>query len=637
MNAASSPRATYRFDRFTLNLAHGVLRASDGTELPLRPKSFALLQLFVENAGHLLDRDSIMAAIWPDVFVTDDSITQCVGEIRRALGEVAPRLLQTLPRRGYRFTGEVACADAKTDDAAVQPHLAQERIEPPGSPPSATGERRQLTVLFGDLVGSTALAERLDPEDVGEVLRAYQECCTAAIVRLGGHVARYLGDGVLAYFGYPRAQEDAAERAVRAGLAIVEATDRLPRPGPGPTSAGAGRDRHRSGGERPARRRWLGGGHGGQAAAPGRSAAGARGARHGGHCRRHAAACGRAVRAREPGPPPSQGLQLTRAGLAGDRRGCSRESLRGAAWGKPCIPGRPPARSSGSLLDRWEQAKEGEGQLVLLAGEAGIGKSRLVRALREELGKEPHTVLSHHGSPQHTNTALHPVIGYLERASGLRLEKAPDHQFARLEALLACPPEDGQHGACAAGRSARDRGRRPVSAPGAEPAAEEGKDIPGPARPRHGLGGARAGAGDLRRRALGGPDDARVPGPLGRPGAAPAGAGGGHLPPGVRATLERLRARHDALARTAWSTTYRGNDRAGGPRQDSSRSGAGADPGQDRWGTLVRRGAHQDASRVRRAPRQRRSLRAARPAARAGNSRDPPGLARRPDSIGWLP
>ena len=87
---ASQPRdAAYRFDRFTLDLARGALLAEDGSELPLRPKSFALLRLLVENAGRLLDRDAIMAAVWPDVFVTDDSITQCVRDVRRALGDEA--------------------------------------------------------------------------------------------------------------------------------------------------------------------------------------------------------------------------------------------------------------------------------------------------------------------------------------------------------------------------------------------------------------------------------------------------------------------------------------------------------------------------------------------------------------------
>ena len=98
-----------------------------------------------------------------------------------------------------------------------------EQAEPIGLSPSPGAERRQLTVLFCDLVGSTALAEQLDPEDLGSVIRAYQELCAAAIARCGGHVASYMGDGVLAYFGYPQAHEDAAERAVRAGLAIVEA------------------------------------------------------------------------------------------------------------------------------------------------------------------------------------------------------------------------------------------------------------------------------------------------------------------------------------------------------------------------------------------------------------------------------
>src|SRR3954453_7423058 len=112
MDAERPARATYRFDRFVLDLARGALLADDGAELPLRPKSFALLRLLVENAGRLLDRDAIMAAVWPDVFVTDDSITQCVRDIRRALGDEAGRLLRTVPRRGYLLAAAVAAAAA---------------------------------------------------------------------------------------------------------------------------------------------------------------------------------------------------------------------------------------------------------------------------------------------------------------------------------------------------------------------------------------------------------------------------------------------------------------------------------------------------------------------------------------------
>jgi DNA-binding winged helix-turn-helix (wHTH) protein len=114
MDAENPPCMVYRFDRFTLNLARGALLTSDGAELPLRPKSFALLQFLVENAGRLLDRDTIMQAIWPDVFVTDDSITQCVRDIRRVLGDESQRLLRTLPRRGYLFNVAVSCASPAT-------------------------------------------------------------------------------------------------------------------------------------------------------------------------------------------------------------------------------------------------------------------------------------------------------------------------------------------------------------------------------------------------------------------------------------------------------------------------------------------------------------------------------------------
>src|SRR3954454_959660 len=108
MDAGRRLLVAYCFDRFTLDLPRGTLLAPDGSELPLRPKSFALLRLLVENAGRLLDRDVIMAAVWPDVFVTDDSITQCVRDVRRALGDEAQRLLRTVPRRGYIFVTEVA-------------------------------------------------------------------------------------------------------------------------------------------------------------------------------------------------------------------------------------------------------------------------------------------------------------------------------------------------------------------------------------------------------------------------------------------------------------------------------------------------------------------------------------------------
>src|SRR3954447_2619395 len=124
MDAEKLSCRAYRFDRFILDLNRGALLALDGTELPLRPKSFAMLQLLLENAGRLLNRDTIMEAVWPDVFVTDDSITQCVGDIRRALRDEAQRLVRTVPRRGYLLTAEVLRAGPAE--------------EPPGEGPRAS-------------------------------------------------------------------------------------------------------------------------------------------------------------------------------------------------------------------------------------------------------------------------------------------------------------------------------------------------------------------------------------------------------------------------------------------------------------------------------------------------------------------
>ena len=148
MDAERPPRAADRFDRFTLDLARGALLAFDGAELPLRPKSFAWLRLFVENAGQLLGRDSIMAAIWPDVFVTDGSITRCVGEIRRAPGGAAPRLLRTLPaepplhRRGGARRASPRPRAPEDDGISPRPSPAPDLAGPPRASTAARAERR---------------------------------------------------------------------------------------------------------------------------------------------------------------------------------------------------------------------------------------------------------------------------------------------------------------------------------------------------------------------------------------------------------------------------------------------------------------------------------------------------------------
>src|SRR3954470_1475964 len=132
--------AAWRFDRFTLDLARGALLADSGSEVALRPKSFALLRLLVENAGRLLDRDAIMAAVWPGVVVGGESITQCLRDIRKALGDEAQQLLKTVPKRGYLLAAEVTPAEATA--------------------PAPRVERRLAAILAADVVGYSRLMEK---------------------------------------------------------------------------------------------------------------------------------------------------------------------------------------------------------------------------------------------------------------------------------------------------------------------------------------------------------------------------------------------------------------------------------------------------------------------------------------------
>jgi class 3 adenylate cyclase len=298
-------------------------------------------------------------------------------------------------------------AEAQPPTAAPTPHAP--RSEP---------ERRQLSVMFVDLVGSTALAARLDPEDMAAVIRAYHGCCAEAVTRWGGHVAKYMGDGVLAYFGWPQAHEDEAERAVRTGLATVDAITRLDTPAGAPRAArvgiatglvivgeliGEGAAKEQTVvGETPnlaARLQVL--------AEPG-SVVISQATRR---------LLGGLFALADLGPVRLNGFAepLPAWRVEGEGRAQGRFE---ALHGEHLTPLVGREHEIGLLVDRWERAKEAEGQVVLLSGEPGIGKSRIVRALRERLAGEPHTPLSYYCSPHHINSALYPVIGLLERAAG---------------------------------------------------------------------------------------------------------------------------------------------------------------------------------------------------------------------------
>jgi class 3 adenylate cyclase len=304
----------------------------------------------------------------------------------------------------------------------------------PISAPTIDAERRQLTVMFCDLVGSTALSTRLDPEDLRELIGAYHRAVAEVVAGFDGFVAKYMGDGVLIYFGYPWAHEDDAERAVRAGLAVIEAVGRLP--------------------ARQDLRVRLGIATGlavvgdliGEGAAQERGVVGETpnlAARLQGLAAPSTLVIAEATRRQVGGlfDLADLGAQ-TLAGFAepqpawrvfGESEVLSRfEALR--SWVTPLV-GRDEEVEL--LLRRWKQAKTGEGRVVLISGEPGIGKSRLMAALSEHIGTEPHTRLRYFCSPHYQDSALHPFIAQLEHAAGFAREDPPAVRLDRLEALLA--------------------------------------------------------------------------------------------------------------------------------------------------------------------------------------------------------
>ena len=294
-------------------------------------------------------------------------------------------------------------------------------------------ERRHLTVMFSDMAGSSALAERLDPEDYREVIRAFQDACVRAIARFDGSAAKFMGDGVVAHFGYPRAHEDDAERAVRAALTVVDEVGGLTLPA----------------GVRLEVRVGIATG---------------------------LVVVGETVGEGEQvviGEAPNlaahlQGLAPTNAvviadstrqllGARFDLEDLGQQSLKGMAspvstWrvlGEHAAESRFEARQTRPatgffgrdrevelMMDCWARTRRGGGRVVLLSGEAGIGKSRIVEALRQKIGDEPHTRIQCQCSPHHANTPLHPVIARLERVAGFAHDDTAAVKLDKLEQLL---------------------------------------------------------------------------------------------------------------------------------------------------------------------------------------------------------
>ncbi len=308
---------------------------------------------------------------------------------------------------------------------------------PPATDKAAqdTAERRQVTVMFSDLVGSTALSARLDPEDLREVISAYQRCVAETVRHFGGFVARYMGDGVLIYFGYPTAHEDDAERAVRSGLALIDAVAALPAPEPLQVRIGAATgivvvgdlvgsgeaQEHDIVGETPNLAARL------QAIAEPNTVVIAEATRR---------LLGNLFELRDLGLRELKGFAEHVRVFAALRASFVESRFEAMhAGGMTALVGREEELEL--LLRRWARAKIGEGQVVLLSGEAGIGKSRLTVALLECLAAEPHTRLRYFCSPQLTDSAFYPIISQMERAAGLVYDDTAQAKLDKLDTLLA--------------------------------------------------------------------------------------------------------------------------------------------------------------------------------------------------------
>jgi DNA-binding winged helix-turn-helix (wHTH) protein/tetratricopeptide (TPR) repeat protein len=425
----------FAFGDFSLDSDRRELRRGE-TLVAIEPQVFDVLEYLIARRERVVGKAELLEAIWQRRIISDSTLSSRIAALRRAVGDTgeAQRVIRTVARKGYRFTGtvhELRGVDQATPGAEQQ--AFDHAAAPAAPPPAAEPERRPVTIIACRM----QLQPGLDPEDLADVVGRRQNALRGVAEAAGGTVTELTTDGAIVCFGYPHAREDDAERAVRVGMALaVPADARSGEPAAGPTRIGI---------------------------ATGVVVVEAPGS---GSARQAAplAVVGEAVHhaLRLMGEAPANGVLIAEStrrqvGRLFEVRAVgspapNRTEGPGGAWlvvAAPAIASRFDAlRTTAApligreeefalLQRRWTQVRSGEGRVVLIWGEAGIGKSRLVVALREAIGAEAHASLCFYCSPTRAQTALHPVIAQLEDEAGFSPPDSIPAKHEKLTRLLA--------------------------------------------------------------------------------------------------------------------------------------------------------------------------------------------------------
>jgi DNA-binding winged helix-turn-helix (wHTH) protein/predicted ATPase len=437
--AVQVERLIYLFDRYSLDPERRELRRGNDV-VSVEPQVFDLLAHLIRHRRRVVDKEELIAEIWNGRIVSESTLSSRITAVRHAVGDSGgeQRLIRTLARKGFRFVGAVheqLRPDDEVADTAGSPDKQPEPASVIAVARAKAAERRQVTILVCNLVETPTLSARVDPEELRELIDHYSCEIRELLERHGGYVARNTGEGLVGYFGYPVAHEDDAERAVRAGLAAAGVVGKLEsiassRPLQGRVgiatglvlvgpSIGADPTDQPVTGETP-----------------------------------YLAACLQGLG--EPAQVVISGstrdlvrnlfiyrdLKIQRNRIAGSVGACvvlgesgiiSRfEALRPSPHR---LIGREEERAL--LLRRWAQAKAGEGRVILIWGEPGIGKSHLVAAFQDSIRGEPHTCMRYFCSPHRIQTALHAVIAQIEHAAAFDTGDDDTTKLDKLEHLLA--------------------------------------------------------------------------------------------------------------------------------------------------------------------------------------------------------